>query len=279
VTKYVESSDCQVLLGTFMTDVNLGICTAHLERGRSISITSEKVMIRYHNYEGLRIEHFMSGLVDADWRPRKAGNIPRPPEPKQPEPVKGRKIKVDYLFQRINAVLDDNTIVIADPGDAMFASVDMVIPGCTEFISPAYYTSLGFAVPAGLGAQMARPDSRVLVLVGDGAFQMTGMELSTIVRFGLNPVIIVLNNEGYGTERPMLDGRFNDVLSWKYSKIPEVLGAGTGFDVKTEDQFEEALQAAFLNNKSFTILDVQLDPKDISQALQRLTSTLGKRVK
>ena len=161
----------------------------------------------------------------------------------------------------------------------MFAAADMTIHGETEFVAPAYYTSLGFAVPASLGVQMARAELRPLVLVGDGAFQMTGMELGTIARFNLNPVVVVLNNRGYGTERPMLDGRFNDIPLWDYSRVPQVLNAGKGFDVRTEDQLEEALQEAKAHTDSFCILDVHLDPQDKSRALQRLSLRLGKRVK
>jgi len=89
----------------------------------------------------------------------------------------------------------------------------------------------------------------------------------------------VLNNRGYGTERPMLDGSFNDIHLWRYSRIPEVLNAGKGFDVRTEDQLEQALQEARENTESFSILDVHIDPQDRSMALQRLTDALGKRVK
>ena len=66
----------------------------------------------------------------------------------------------------------------------------------TEFLGSAYYASMGFAVPAAIGAQMANPEFRPLVLVGDGAFQMTGMELATVARYGLNPIVVVLNNAG-----------------------------------------------------------------------------------
>ncbi len=127
--------------------------------------------------------------------------------------------------------------------------------------------------------QLARPELRPLVLVGDGAFQMTGMELASIARFDLNPIIVVLNNQGYGTERPMLDGRFNDIHLWNYSRIPEVLGAGTGYDIRTEDQLEEALQEAQEHTDSFCILDVHLDPEDRSLALKRLTTALRRRIK
>jgi TPP-dependent 2-oxoacid decarboxylase len=119
------------------------------------------------------------------------------------------------LFQRLAPFVTAATIVIADPGEALFGAIDLPLRGRTEFLSPAYYASLGFAVPAAVGAQLAKPHHRPLVLVGDGAFQMTGLELSTVVRYGLNLIVVVLNNGGYGTERPMIDGAFNDVLPWR----------------------------------------------------------------
>ena len=279
VTEYVESSDCLILFGVFMSDVNLGVFTAELDPGKSIYVTSEKVSIQYHTYEDVEMEDFIQGLMQADIRRREDADIPHPPAPVPADPVPGRPITVRYLFQRLNSFLDDHTVVIADPGDAMFAAMDMTIHSATEFIAPAYYTSLGFAVPASLGAQLARPELRPLVLVGDGAFQMSGMELASIARFNLNPIIIVLNNQGYGTERPMLDGGFNDVHLWDFSRIPEVLKAGNGYDIETEDQLEKALQQVQERTESFCILDVHLDPADKSLPLERLTDALAKIVK
>jgi indolepyruvate decarboxylase len=89
----------------------------------------------------------------------------------------------------------------------------------------------------------------------------------------------VLNNKGYGTERPMLDGPFNDVLSWNYYRIPEVIGHGRGFMIETEEQLEESLSVAEnIYSKELCILDVHLDINDASPALQRLTEMLGKKV-
>jgi indolepyruvate decarboxylase len=114
--------------------------------------------------------------------------------------------------------------------------------------------------------------------VGDGAFQMTGMELSTIVRYGLNPIIIVLNNLGYGTERPMQDGKFNDILLWNYSQFPQLLNSGKGFDIWTEYDLKLALEEAKTYEKSFCLLDVHLDPQESSLALQRLTKALKDKI-
>ncbi|HXV28047.1 MAG TPA: thiamine pyrophosphate-binding protein, partial [bacterium] len=203
VREYVESSDCLILLGAPMNDVDLGIFTAQLDPAKSIYVTSEKTSIRFHNYEQIRLEDFVRGLIQAEIKPRVPDKIPHPLPPLTFEAIPGKKITVERLFQRLNTFLADDIVVIADPGDALFAGADLVIHGKTEFLSPAYYTSMGFAVPASLGAQLADPELRPLVLVGDGAFQMTGMELSTIARFKLSPIVVVLNNAGYGTERPM----------------------------------------------------------------------------
>jgi TPP-dependent 2-oxoacid decarboxylase len=279
VRTYVESSDCVILLGAFMSDIDLGIDTARLDPGRSISVTSEKTTIRYHSYANIRLDDFICGLLAGGIRRGDPGPIPHPTPPAPFAVVPGQPVTVRRLFQRLNSFLDDETVVIADPGDAMFAGVDLFIQSRTEFLSPAYYASLGFAVPASLGVQLANPQLRPLVLVGDGAFQMTGMELATIARFGLSPIVIVLNNRGYGTERPMQDGSFNDVLLWHFSRIPEILGVGRGFDVHTEDELDAALRAARADTGSFSILDVHLDPTDRSAALQRMTTSLGKRVR
>jgi len=303
VRQYVESSDCVILLGAFMTDINLGIYTAHLDPGRCIYATSEKLSIRYHTYEEVRFKDFMRGLLGVRLRRRPAPtNIPRPhsfeaegqarlsmsrrepgslPERRRAQDsraVSASPITVKRLFQRLNSFITANTVVIADVGDALFGATDLFIRERTEFLSPAYYTSMGFAVPACVGAQLANPKSRPLVLVGDGAFQMTGMELATVARYKLNPVVVVLNNFGYGTERHMQDGPYNDVWSWQYSRLPEILGAGRGFLVRTEAELEQALSECQQCLDTFCLLDVQLAPLDRSPALDRLAARLARQL-
>ena len=265
-------------MGTFMTDINLGMFTAHIDQGRSIYATSEKVYIHYHTYEDVSIDNFLRGLLQININKRVLTDNPHPEPLQLLQPVMGKKITIKYLYQRLNSFIDKDTVIIADTGDAMFGAMDMTIHKETKFLSPAYYASMGFAVPASLGVQLANSNLRPLVLVGDGAFQMTGMELSTAARYKLSPIIIILNNSGYGTERPMLDGCFNDVKSWEYSCIPDILKAGRGFDIKTEDQLEEALQLSRQYTEDICILDVQIDTDDKSQALERMAKAMAKRV-
>ena len=278
VREYVESSDCLILLGAFVTDLDLGGFPSKIDQGKSISITSEKVSIKYHNYEGISLEAFINEMAESKdiARPTKVNNLPYSLKPNQFSVIKGKRITINRLFQCLDSFLKENMIVLADVGDALFGSTDLVIRNRTEFLSSAYYASMGFAVPASIGAQFADPKLRPLVIVGDGAFQMTGMEISNSFRFNLNPIVLVLNNQGYGTERSILDGHFNDIPMWEYSKIPKLIGGGKGFLIETEEQFEDALLHAERNTKSFSILDIHLDRYDKSPALQRLSDSLRK---
>ncbi len=281
VTRFVEESDLVLLLGAFMTDLNLGIFTANLDPSKCIYATSETLRISHHHYHDVQLGDFLHGLAGE--------NLKVPPRPLPPLPEHAdapfelqpdAPITIRRLIARLNHWLDESMVVIAEAGDALFASSDLVIHRQTEYLAPAYYTSMGFGVPAALGCMTARPDLRAVVLLGDGAFQMTGMELSTIVRRKLAPIIIVLDNQGYGTERLLHPGdwTFNDVQPWAYHRLPEVLGGGTGYDVHTEGDFDRALRNAWADTSGLSLLHVHLDRADFSEALRRLARRLMSRV-
>ena len=279
ISSFVEQSDCVILLGTMLTDVNLGIFTAKLNLANSILATSEELRISHHHFHNVLIEDFIQGLAGSCPKARKQTLPPGPSVAREPFILeKDRPITTTRLVRRLDESLDDKTIVIADVGDALFASSELVIRGQTEFLSPAYYTSMGFAVPAAIGAKMARPDLKTIVLVGDGAFQMTGMELSTIIKHRLAATIIVLDNGGYGTERLIHEGRFNDINAWQYQMLPQVLGGGKGYEVRTEGEFDKALSAAQSNETEVNLIRVHIGREDHSLTLDRLGAGLAKIV-
>jgi indolepyruvate decarboxylase len=279
VRKYVEESDCVILLGAFMTDINLGIFTAQLDPGKCIYATSEQLRISHHHFHDVLLHDFVKGLVKSDLQPQRRVPVSKPKNGEQkyvPRPAE--KITVKRLFARVNEMLDADMVVVADVGDCLFGAADLTIYRHTEFLSPAYYTSMGFAIPASIGVQFAKPKARPIVLVGDGAFQMTSLELSTAVRYGFCPVVMVLNNQGYGTERFLQDGPFNDILNWQYHRICDLFGGGIGFEVFTEGDLEKSLEAALANKESFSLLNIHLAKDDISPALDRLAQRLSERL-
>ena len=279
VSMLVETSDCVIILGAFMTDVNLGIYTAKLERSHCLYATSDRIAVGYSTYEDVTFGDFIDGLCSPKLQER--GDIDLEWVIEVPEPFKiapDQPLTMHRLFQHLNLLLRENMTIIPDVGDSLWAAADLRLPERTEFISLAYYTSMGFAIPAAIGAQLGKPTSRPLVIVGDGAFQMTGTELSTTIRYGLNPIVLILNNHGYGTVRPFIEGSFNDIENWDYTRVPELFGTGRAFAVRTEGEFDTAMNAALAETQHFVLIEAALGKSDMSPALIRLAEQVSKKL-
>jgi len=279
---YVESADCVLMLGTFITDMSMGIYTAKLDRARVILATTEQIGIHYHRYEDIQLPDYLNGLVSLATAKRSPLNVfdfthPNPHE--EPVPLTHAELTqpltMTDLLRIVSLHLDENCCVVSDVGDAIFGAVGIRTARRAEFIAPAYYLSMGFAVPASIGVSMATPNLRPVVLVGDGAFQMTGTELSTAVRLGLKPIIIILNNDGFGTMRKIRDGSFNITSRWNYGKICELIGGGNYTTAETKGQFDGALRSAMGSN-NLTVIDAKLPRDDMSPQLKNMTLEMAK---
>ncbi len=290
VTEFVESSDLILLLGTFLTDINLGVYTANLDPLKCVYATSEQLRVSHHHYHNVDFKQFLlgiSGLESLSHQREIPAGLKRPrPESMDVAAEAHGPLRTSWIMSRINRRLDSDTIVIADVGDSLFAATELTIHDNGEFLSPAYYTSMGFSVPAALGAATARPDHRIVVLVGDGAFQMTGQELSSLIRDSHAPIIIVLDNHGYGTERFLHEGewRYNEVQPWNYAGLPAIyagVGQGTtaqGRMVRTQSEFDAALDAAWDDASGAFLIQARLEEDDASQTLRQLAKRLGQRL-
>ncbi|TWU42585.1 alpha-keto acid decarboxylase family protein [Novipirellula artificiosorum] len=283
VTRIVEQSDLVLLMGAFLSDINLGIYTAKLDPNRCVYATSESLRISYHHYHNVDLKSFLVGLNES------ATALPKRPF----TPIEGLHaaalapdlganefLRTSWMISELNKRLDADTIVIADVGDALFAATELTIHERTEFLSPAYYTSMGFSIPAALGAATARKDHRIVVLVGDGAFQMTGQELSTLIRQGHSPVVILLDNHGYGTERYLHQGdwRYNEIASWDYGELMQVYGHGVAHRVRTKAEYIAALDAAWDQPNEPHLIHATLEESDASETLKKLAQRMCERV-
>ena len=278
VQAYVEASDCLLVLGVILNDVNLGANTAVLDPGRMIILSGDTCSIGSEVYGGSGLSAIAELPVE-QFHPHDLRGTPHAQSLRKISycPTHA-KITAERLFIAIDSFVDESNVVIADVGDAAMGAMEITIPRPHQFLCPIYYSSLGFSVPAAIGVKAAHPDLRPLVLVGDGAFQMTGMELSTAARYQMDPIVIVLNNRGFGTERPMIDGLFNDVAPWRYHRIPDIIGKGKGYQVTTEDELTMALSKS-KESKELSIIEVLLDKNDITPQLRRMCERLAKGVK
>ena len=276
VRKYVEGADLVLMLGTFITDMSMGFYTARLERRHTVLATTERVTVQYHRYDSIQLRDFLDGLAGAKIQ---AKRFKHPNPHAVPERLKNaeraRGVTVEDVFRILSLHLDDRCCVIADIGDAIFGAIGIRSARQAQFIAPAYYMSMGFAVPASIGVAMATKKLRPYVIVGDGAFQMTGAEISTIVRLRLNPIIIVLNNDGYGTMRRIRRGRFNTITQWSYTKICDVVRGGEGITARTVGEFDLALSRAQKSARVY-VIEIRIPRNDASVQLAKIAREVRK---
>ncbi|MCX6257323.1 MAG: thiamine pyrophosphate-binding protein [Bacteroidia bacterium] len=253
VRNRVGSADCILQLGELMTDFNTGGFTTNLDDSKTISANIGFVKIRHHYYENVHLHDFILGLTEKlthrepaslDIRCASEYCVHRHTEPYLPDALKPLTIK--RFFDRMSHFIENNSIVIAETGVSLFSAAEMLMPEGATFIGQTFYGSIGYTIGATLGASMAARERRTVLFVGDGSFQVTCQDLSTMIRNNLKPVIFLINNDGYTIERVVTDHTYNDIQPWHYHKLVEVFGGGPGIDVRTEGELEEALAKAVM---------------------------------
>lgn len=283
VRQQVESSDCLLSLGAWMTDMDTGMFSEHLDSGHMIVAGGGQVRIGNQDYQNVQLGDFISGLMTGV-RPR-SYLTSHPIEARHAKapfiPENSRKLTALRMYERLDTFLDDRMILLAEPGDAFCAAPDFHIEEAENFIVQAFYTSIGYCTPAALGVAFARPGKRPVVLTGDGAFQMTAQELSTLIRQKCPAIILLINNDGYLIERVLHeDGPYNDIAMWKYADLPSALGGGAhaiGIRATTEGELEQALASAAKAQDKLFLIELYLSDRDCSLGLKRLGDSFRKK--
>jgi indolepyruvate decarboxylase len=157
-----------------------------------------------------------------------------------------------------------------DVGDCLFTSMDI---DHTHRVAPGYYATMGFGVPAGLGLQAAS-GRRALILVGDGAFQMTGWELGNCPRYGWDPIVVVFNNAGWGMLQSFQpESNFNHLGEWNFASMAAGMG-GDGVRVRTRAELADALAGAVATRGRFQLIEAMIPDGELSATLRRYVAAL-----
>jgi TPP-dependent 2-oxoacid decarboxylase len=276
IRERVDEADLVLNLGTLLTDMNLGSRLPHLPREKSIWAVQNKVDISYHTYTEVTLRDYVKALLKAPLRQHHekveyCDNLsPQPPET-------ARQIHVSDMLWEVNKFLRGRKgyMVVAESGDMLFAGLDIKVEHSGGYLAQGYYASMGFGVPGALGAQIGT-GQRPIILCGDGAFQMTGQEICHAPRYKLNPIVILMNNGGWGIFRPVTERQ--DLLalpSWPYAQLAEAWG-GRGFRVDTVGDLRAALSDAD-KIPSFVMIEVMVDPHDLSPVtVKYIKASVGK---
>ncbi|MFC5196992.1 MULTISPECIES: alpha-keto acid decarboxylase family protein [Streptomyces] len=250
VRRFVEDGDVVVLVGAMMHDFNTGAFTANLDPGRTIDIRHHHVSVDGMTYQSVEMKDLLDAL--AQKLPRK--QWPRPSaEVNRMSQAAGSgddSITAENLYPRWESFLKPDDILVAETGTVSMGLAFARLPRGATFQNQSLWGSIGWATPAAVGAAVAAADEqRVVLVTGDGSHQLTAQEISQFGRFGLRPVVFVLNNHGYLIERLLCkdpDIAYNDLANWHYSELPKALGCDDWFTarVSTLAELDQAMETA-----------------------------------
>jgi indolepyruvate decarboxylase len=273
VSALVEDSDALLMLGVIVSDTNFGVSGRRVDLRRAILALGGQVTLGFHTYPDIPLAALVEALL-ARARPlasaQAMGLVPAP----RGLVRDGAAVEPLDVARGLNDLMDAHGLmpVASDVGDCLFTAMDLVQ---TDHVAPGYYATMGFGVPAGLGVQAAS-GRRPIVMVGDGAFQMTGLELGHCARYGWDPLVVVLNNGGWkmlSAFRP--DAKYNSLGTWNLARLADALG-GAGHLVRTRAELAQALESAHGHPGRFHLLDVRIAPGAISPTLKRFADALSR---
>lgn len=267
ICQQIESADCLLMLGVILCDTNFGVSEQKLDMRRVINASDRQVKFGFHIYPDITLVDLIDTLLE------KTAELPSTPAmpishqyPRQlvkdEQPIRPQDIAcaVNDLFDQYQPMP-----IASDIGDCLFTAMEI---DNTALVAPGYYATMGFGVPGGMGLQVAT-QQRPLILVGDGAFQMTGWELGNCRRFGVDPIILLFNNQAWGmlkTFQP--DTGYNRLDTWGFAEMAEPLG-GHGTRVTTRQALADALSHAVQQRGKFQLIEIMLSDEEISPTLQR----------
>jgi indolepyruvate decarboxylase len=270
ITRLVEDADLLLMFGVILSDTNFALSNRAPDPRRTILASSREVQIGHHGYRDMPLADLVAGL-EARARPRTVPSLQTRQRSAYPRglPADDRPISPSDVATAINDLFDRHgkMPMTSDIGDCLFTAMEI---DNTALAAPGYYAGMGFGVPAGIG--VGATGLRPLILVGDGAFQMTGWELGNCRRYGLDPIVVLFNNMSWEMLRVFQpESRFNDLDDWHFADIAASIG-GVGERVTTRRELAAALDRAALRRGKFSLVEVMLPRGVTSDTLARFVA-------
>jgi len=269
VTQLVEGSDGLFLLGVILSDTNFAVSEKKIDLRKTIVACDGEVRLGYHIYHDIPLAALVDALL-ARTPPRAGGFDVKPTAYPRGLVADEATIAPNDIAMAVNDLMDAHgkLPIAADMGDCLFTAMDIEQ---TALVAPGYYATMGFGVPAGLGIQAAT-GQRPLILVGDGAFQMTGWELGNCRRYGWDPIVLLFNNASWEMLRTFQpESGFNNLDDWGFASMAAGMG-GDGIRVQTRAELKAALDKAMVTRGRFQLIEIMIPRGVLSQTLQRFVA-------
>ena len=271
--KAVDETDCLIAVGPVYTDLNAFGFNLPYKINDHIAIYGTYTYVegeRYNNVKMSDVLEAVTKLID-----KKDIYIEKPEIGYEHQSGGAEALSSKYIYPRLQEFLKENDILIAETGIVPHGVAPMKFPHNVELQTQTLWGSIGWGTPAALGVCLAKPKSRVILITGEGSHQLTAMEIGNMLRRGVKPVIIVLNNNGYTIERVLSDkpeDKFNDIMQMNYSKFARVFeGDVWATKVTTAEDFDKALKVTQIMNK-MCYIEICTDAMDMPKLTEDLIS-------
>ncbi len=285
--KRIDESDCIISIGVKLTDTITGGFTQGFTKVQVIEIHPYTVKIIDKTYGPVVVKDVLQQLSDLiehrieetlEIKPFISESLSMTEEFNP----KAQMVTQKRFWQQIYHFLQENDVLIAEQGTPFFGSAIIPLPNNTTYVAQPLWGSIGYTLPALLGTQLADLSRRNILIIGDGSFQLTVQELSTILRQNLKPIIFLINNNGYTVERAIhgQNQPYNDIQMWDYTKLANVFGSeekSLTFKVENETELEEVLTKISIDNNQFTFVEVVMSQGDQPELLAKLWKRFGKQ--
>jgi TPP-dependent 2-oxoacid decarboxylase len=277
----IEDAPALVTAGVVFTDMVSGFFSQHIDPARTIDLGQYQSSVAGRVFAPLEVGAALDALAQILVRRGITSPpvSPPPAEPLPPPPAREAPLTQQMLWDRLCVALTPGNVVLADQGTSFYGMADHRLPHGVTFIGQPLWGSIGYTLPAAVGAAVAHPDRRTVLLIGDGAAQLTVQELGTFSREGLSPVIVVVNNDGYTVERAIHGetAPYNDIVSWKWTDIPHALGVTNHLVVRAANygELDDAFTAAARHQDRMVFVEVVLPRLEIPRLLGQLVGSMS----
>lgn len=264
----VENSDCLLTVGLRRLDSTSAFFSDAIPTS-AVHLNYSSANFGLENYQAVQLPELFEKLIDgsAPASKRRVVNTARRSAPAATQAPLTQK----YYWDALEQFLRPGDVIVAEDGTSNAGATEMRLPPGCSFVSQAVWGSIGYTMGALLGTLCAAPKRRHILFIGDGSFQLTAQELSTILRHDFKPFIFLINNRGYTIERTILgkNARYNDIANWRYADLPSVFcreGTAECYTVETEEEFQRILDAP---HKGLVFVEALMDKSDSPSTLIR----------
>ena len=277
----IEDTDVTLCVGVRFTDTLTAGFTQNLPAERLIDLQPFHATVGGERFAPLSFEQALSALLPIYRRHCAHWALADTTGWEENAQNDDAVISQRAFWQAMQRFLQPGDIILADQGTAAFGAAALRLPQGAQLLVQPLWGSIGYTLPATFGAQTAQPGSRVILIIGDGSAQLTIQELGSMQRDGQQPIIFLLNNDGYTVERAIhgAEQRYNDIAQWNWTALPHALSvqcAAQSWRVSETVQLT-AVMEQLMRNRRLTLVEVVMEKQDLPPLLRKVTAALHQR--